>query len=251
MKKFLLSFIVIFSAVNIITAQENPFGDTNFDTATIADDTTFSSFTETETKDEAKPVTFLPYVKFNPPMDTITELVTYLGVVPFTPLANEVYDGGTIDSLYWRAKKYLLEKYNKDYRKNSKNPKDLIFPKDMLVEDYKPDGDVGRIIITPTVPLVIRQNEYASVISGTITFKIDIRVKDEKYRYKFTNFVHHTKEKTTEKPIDNYIEFYVNSKHNIRSNDAVLKAVDRMVKEILKELAKVMKDPVVKDENDF
>lgn len=78
----------------------------------------------------------------------------------------------------------------------------------MLVEDYKPDGDVGpAIIITPTVPLVIKQNEYVSVISGTVTFKISMRVKDKSTGTELTKFVHHTKEKTTEKPIDNYIKF--------------------------------------------
>lgn len=227
--------------------EENPFGEAvNYDTATV-NDSMYVAATEAVT--ENKPEGFKKYERFMPPIDTITELVTYVGIVPFKPLENDVYDGGTIDSLYWRAKKYLMEKYIKDYRANSK--KEFVFPKDMLVEDVKPDGENGRIIIRPTIPLLVKNNNYSYTQTGTLTFKVEIRVKEDKYKYKFTNFVHNTTEKGTEKPIKTYVEYYTKIAKGYKGTDMILIAIDRMVKDVVKDLYKVMKDPVVVDPDDF
>ncbi len=239
------------AALGLAAQTENdPFGsDYNFDSTSYSDSSFGGETTYTETSNEPKVPTYKKYERFKAPIDTITDLVTYMGVVPFTPLANDVYDGGTIDSLYWRAKKYLMEKYIKDYR--AKAPKDMVFPKDLLIEDVKPDGENGRIVIRPTIPLYIRNNSFSSTPAGTLTFKIEIRVKEDKYRYKFTNFVHNTVEKGSEKSIKTYIEYYANNTRGYKGTDQILLAVDRMVKEIVKELAKIMKDPIVLDPDDF
>ncbi len=234
------------------TDPPNPFGETqNFDTTNYNND----SFYETSTTSSSQPEfdkkpEFKPYQRFKAPVDTVTELVTYIGVVPFTPMVNDVYDGGTVDSLYWRAKKYLMQKYIKDYRAG-KSAKDMVFPKEMLIEDYKPDGDVGRIIIKATAPLIVKHNPFSSTQNGTVTFRLEIRVKDDKYKYRFTNFVHNTTEKGTEKPIKTYIEYYVNNNRGVKGTDTILISIDTMVKDILKDLYKVMKDPVVIDQDDF
>lgn len=232
--------------------ESDPFGsEYNFDSTSYSDSSFSESFVTTSGPDPSMmPTSYKKYERFKPPMDTITDLVTYTGVVPFTPLANDVYDGGTIDSLYWRAKLYLMKKYIKDYRQ-SKNPKDNVFPKDILVEDFKPDGENGRIIIRPTVPLYVRTNEFTKQQWGTVTFKIEIRVKEEKYKYKFTNFVHNTVEKGTEKPVKTYVEYYSNTTRGFKGTDQILIAIDRLVKEIIKELAIIMRDPVVLDPDDF
>jgi hypothetical protein len=250
-------FLLIFTAFCIqIQAQTetdttNPYGESqNFDTTNYSDSFYETSTTASNEPEFDKKPAFKPYERFKAPMDTITELVTYTGIVPFTPLTNDVYDGGTIDSLYWRAKKYLMQKYIKDYRAG-KSSKDMVFPKDMLIEDYKPDGDVGRIIIKVNAPLMVKNNPYSTSQNGTVTFKIDIRVKEDKYKYRFTNFVHNTIEKGTEKPVHTYVEYYVNTNRGIRANDYVLVAIDTMVKDMLKDLYKVMKDPVVLDQDDF
>lgn len=252
---FILAFLSFFMGVQAQTEGEDPFGsEYNFDTAMVSD--SGSSYDEYESsmmpeqKEEEKPITYKRYERFVPPMDTITDLVTYMGIVPFTPLPNDVYDGGTIDSLYLRAKIYLLKRYIKDYRE-SKNPKDNVFPKDILIEDFKPDGENGRIIIKPTVPLYVSTNSYTKAQWGTITFKIEIRVKEEKYKYKFTNFVHNTVEKGSEKPIKTYVEYYANTNRGYKSTDQILIAIDRMVKEMVKELASIMRDPIVLDPDDF
>jgi hypothetical protein len=231
------------------TEPENPFGESqNFDTTNYSD--SFVEVSSVSGPEEPQKPEFKPYERFKSPIDTVTELVTYTGVVPFTPLVNDIYDGGTIDSLYWRAKKFLMQKYIKDYRAG-KPAKDLIFPKDMLIEDYKPDGDVGRIIIRATAPVMIKHNSFSSTQNGTVTFRLEIRVKEDKYKYRFTNFVHNTIEKGTEKPIKTYVEFYVNNKRGVKNTDYVLISIDTMVKDMLKDLYKVMKDPVVLDQDDF
>lgn len=251
--RIFLSFLFSITVFSVQAQSEtaDPFGsEYNFDSTSYSDsmgsETMISS-----TSSEPKPITYKKYERFKAPMDTITELVTYTGVVPFKPLINDVYEGGTIDSLYWRAKSFLMARYIKDYRK-SKKPFEEVFPKEMLIEDMKPDGENGRIIIRPTIPLKVRNNNSnVTAEFGTITFKLEIRVKEDKYKYKFTNFVHNTVEKGSDKPTKVYIEFYANGARGVKGTDRVLIAIDTMVKEFVKELAKVMKDPVVLDPDDF
>lgn len=248
---FFLIFTTIFISANA-QPESDPFGSSyNFDSTAYSDSS--SGIIETVTSSanpDDMPTTYKKYERFKAPMDTITELVTYMGIVPFKPMPNDVYDGGTIDSLYMRAKLYLMQKYIKDYRA-SNNPKDNIFPKDILIEDMKPDGENGRIVIKPTVPLYISSNSFTKKEWGTLTFKIEIRVKEDKYRYKFTNFVHNTVEKGSEKPTKTYIEYYANNTRGFKSTDQVLIAIDKMVKDIVKDLSKVMKDPIVIDQDNF
>jgi hypothetical protein len=241
-KIFFILFAFSILTLKAQTTGDDPFGsDYNFDSTTVEEEDIID---EPKKKDGIQ-----PYERFKCPIDTISSLITYMGVVPFTPMENDVYDGGTIDSLYLRAKKYLMQQFIPDYKENPKKP--IVFPKDILIEDYKPDGDVGRIIIRVTVPLMIKNNSFSSAQQGTVTFKIEIRVKDDKYKYKFTNFVHNTTAKGSEKPIKTYMEYYANQTKGLRSNDLFLLAIDRIVKNTIKDLGRVMKDPIVIDEDDF
>lgn len=231
--------------------ETDPFGaSTNYDTTNFSNDSAFNASAPQVGQDqELTAPTYKKYVRFSPPMDTITNLITYLGVVPFTPNITDIYDGGTIDSLYLRAKLYLMTKYINDFKAQKGKP--LIIPKELLVEDMKPDGENGRIIVRPTVPLFIKNNSFSTTPAGTITFNFEIRVKEDKYKYKFSKFVHNTVEKGSEKQIKTYIEYYANNNRGFKGTDQILLAVDRMVKELVKELGKVMKDPIVLDQDEF
>ncbi|MES2617267.1 MAG: hypothetical protein V4613_05275 [Bacteroidota bacterium] len=248
--KRLFAVLTLAISVNVHSqAQNDPFGTNyNYDSTTYSDTAAVLQSESTTETTTTTTQTFLPYVRFKAPMDTLTQLVTYMGVVDYKQIEDDEYEGG-IDSLYWRAKKFLLLKYVENFR--AKASKDFIFPKELLVEDYKPDGDVGRLIIKPTIRLVLQKGNNNPVDYGTITFKIDLRVKEDKYKYKFTNFVHHTKEMQTGKSMDVYAEFYVNTKRTPRTNDQILIAIDREVKAIIKALNVVMKDPIIKNEDDF
>ena len=262
MNKIFASLLTAFTTIAVAQAQnEDPFGTTNFDTAAITDSSLNIGYEENTTSSVApEEIKFKPYVRIKMPIDTITELITYMGVVPFKPFTypdNSTIESGGIDSLYVRARKYLLKNYGKD--PNSKNPKDNIFDKEVVVKDMKPgadpNSDAGYIIITPTVPLMVSPTKYYAAESGKLTFRLEIRVKEGdgdncKYKYKVTNFVHHTIDKYG-KESDVYMEYYANSKSNPRGHDAYLIAIDKMVKQIVKDLGKVMPDPIVKDEDDF
>ena len=248
MKKYILFIIVCFAVLQVNAQNDDPFGETNFDTTSID-----SSFYEEEPAEEPQrpdPNYIRPYVRFAVPFDTITELITYMGIVPFKPYTypNDIREPGDIDSLYARAKKYLLKNYGKN--PDAKKAKDNIFDKDVLITDYKPDGEIGKIIISPTIPFYIYPNKYRKELNGTLTFTIDIRVKEDKYKYKFINFVHHTVDRNG-KTSDVYMEYYMQTKSGARSNDILLVAIDKLVKQIIKDLGKVMPDPIIADEDDF
>jgi|GEM_PF-1355466 hypothetical protein len=251
-KKSILT--TIFACVTLgLMAQTEPDpngASTNYDTTNFSNDSAYTtSIPQGAQNQELTAPTYKQYVRFTPPMDTITNLITYLGVVPFAPNITDIYDGGTIDSLYLRAKLYLMTKYIKDFKAQKGKP--LIVPKELLVEDMKPDGENGRIIVRPTVPLYIRNNSFSNTPAGTVTFNFEIRVKEDKYKYKFSKFVHNTVEKGSEKQIKTYIEYYANNNRGFKGTDQILLAVDRMVKDLVKELGKVMKDPIVLDQDEF
>lgn len=250
MNKFFAAFITVVCFAPVAQSQIDPFGSSNFDTAAYIDSSVTMPEENNSPSVEAAP-TIKPYVRIKMPYDTVTELLTYMGVVPFKPFTypdNSTIESGDIDSLYVRARKYLLKKYGK--APNAKDPKDNIFDKTVLVKESKPDGDVGSIIITPTIPMLIYPTKYYTTEQGTLTFRIEIRVKEDKYKYKVTNFVHHTIDKYG-KPVDTYMEYYYNSKNNPRGYDTYLISIDRLVKQMVKDLGKVMPDPIVKDEDDF
>ena len=250
MKRLLLLIFTSAFLSAMAQTESDPFGSSyNYDSTSFTDSSFSGETTISESNDEMQAPTYKKYVRFKAPIDTITDLVTYMGIVPFTPMPNDVYDGGTIDSLYLRAKLFLMQRYIKDYRAQTGKP--LLFPKEILIEDFKPDGENGRLVIRPSIPIYIKNNSFSNTPAGTLTFKIEIRVKEDKYRYKFTNFVHNTVEKGSEKQIKTYIEFYANNTRGYKGTDQYLLAVDRVVKEIVKELAKVMKDPIVIDQDAF
>jgi len=250
MNKKISSLITIVCYASIAQSQTDPIATNNYDTASYIDSSLAMPEEDTSLGADVAPI-IKPYVRISVPYDTITELVTYMGVVPFRPYTypdNSTREQGDMDSLYVRARKYLLKKYGK--APNAKDPKDNIFDKTVLVKESKPDGDVGSIIITPTIKMLVYPTKYLTTQTGTLTFKIEIRVKEDKYKYKVTNFVHHTLD-VYGKPIDTYFEYYYNSKNNPRGYDSYLISIDRLVKQMVKDLGKVMPDPIIKDEDDF
>jgi hypothetical protein len=250
MKRLLLLIFTCAFLSAIGQTEGDPFGSSyNYDSTSFTDSSFGGETTMSERNNEMQAPTYKKYVRFKAPIDTATDLVTYMGIVPFKPKPTDVYDGGTIDSLYLRAKIFLMKRYIKDYRAQTGKP--LLFPKELLIEDIKPDGENGRIVIKPTIPFYIKNNSFSNTPAGTITFRIEIRVKEDKYRYKLTNFVHNTVEKETEKQIKTYLEFYANNSRGYKGTDQYLITVDRIVKEIVKELAKAMKDPIYIDQDAF
>jgi hypothetical protein len=96
MNKFLIISFAFFSfGLKAQTTEPDPFGsEYNFDSTTFEETPAEAPAVE----EKKSPLGFKPYEKFTPPIDTNSNLITYIGVMPFTPLENDVYDGGTIDS---------------------------------------------------------------------------------------------------------------------------------------------------------
>ena len=171
-----------------------------------------------------------PYIRFVVPFDTITELVTYLEVV-----TEEESPGN--DSLYARAKRWIKYEFGK------KNQKQVI--KKDLKKEYK-------LVLECEFPLYIEANKYSKTQNGRVAFDMEIRFKEDRYRYKINNLVHIIDPPPgEEKEIRTYFEFYRKSNINPKGNDMILIAADKKIKSMISNLKKFCKEPVFVDEDDW
>jgi hypothetical protein len=244
-----LASVLFFITINQFNAysQWGGFGDessseTSDSTNTDSNETSSEGFgwgseEETTPKSGTPAVPLKPYERVkDTPLDSITKRITYSLVVE-----DDSCNYCTPDSLYYRAKQYLLKKYG-DGKK---------FPKKIIVEDVTNE----RIILNVRVPMVVQVNPSSKQQIGEYSFNLQLRVKDFRYKYKFTDFIHH-EPVTNGKPTDFnsvYMEYYLNNKVKVRETDKFLMAIDRDMKELIEGLVKVMKDPVTVDvdEDDF
>lgn len=185
-----------------------------------------------------------PYERFTGmPYDSASQLVSYVNVVEvivpdrFLDLGGEDYS--VSDSLFARAIKWMEKEFGK--RKT----------KDMLDEagmDKKGrEGNTLKAYVT--VPLMVKLNKYQTQESGSLEFDMELRFKDERYRYKFENFVH-VQQSTSSKPEVTYMEYYVNAKKNIRNNDKILIACNDQMNKMIEGLkAECDRVPFIDDDD--
>ncbi|MCB9251612.1 MAG: DUF4468 domain-containing protein [Flavobacteriales bacterium] len=205
------------------TNYDDPYGDTyNTDFNNSFGDT--KPVVEEKPKPEKK-----PYIRFEVPFDTITELVTYTAVV-------EEEEAGT-DSLYWRAKRWINYEFSK---------------KDMKKKITKDDKKEFKIIMVGVFPLFIEANKYSKVPNGSIQFDMELRFKEGRYRYKINNLVHLVPPPPGEKnDIVTYFEFYRKSTINPKGNDMVLISADKKIHKMIDALQKYCKEPIYVDDDDW
>ena len=196
------------------TSSLNPFG---IDTS--------SSYSEAGPKQIVKK----PYIRFEVPFDSITELVTY------TEIVNEE-EAGT-DSLYWRAKRWINHEFGK------KNMKKLI---------KKDDKKDFKIVMEGEFPLYIETNKFSKTLNGKVLFDMELRFKEGRYRYKINNLVHVVPPAPGEdKETRTYFEFYRKSNINPKGNDQILINADKKIKTMVSDLRKYCKEPIFVDEDDW
>jgi len=101
-----------------------------------------------------------------------------------------------------------------------------------------PDGKEGNTIkALVTMPLTVQVNKYKKENAGTIRFDMELRFKDERYRYKFNNFVHITPNASGGKGDDEtYMEYYMTAKKNVRTNDRILMACNAQMNRMIDDL---------------
>lgn len=222
--KAFLILAFLFGGLYTASAQ---YDETNPDSSAynpFAIDST-ASYSEAEpVKPEKK-----PYVRFVVPFDTITELVTY------TDIINEE-EAGT-DSLYWRAKRWIVHEFGK------KNQKKVI---------KKDDKKEFKIVMEGEFPCYLETNKFSRTPNGKIQFDMELRFKEGRYKYKINNLVHLIPPPPGEdKEIRTYFEFYRKSTINPKGNDMVLMYADKKIKAMINDLKKYCKEPVFVDEDDW
>jgi hypothetical protein len=170
-----------------------------------------------------------PYQRFTGmPYDSTSELVTFVEIVEvivpdrFLDLGGDDYS--LSDSLYERARVWMAKQFGEKEAKR-------------MIEEAGDDetGREGKTINAVVVmPLVIEHNQYAKSNGGIIQFDMELRFKDERYRYKFNNFVHVTPSTTSGKDdVRTYMEYYMTSRDNIRGNDQILMATNNQMNRLI------------------
>ena len=188
-----------------------------------------------------------PYERFTGmPYDSAAELITFVEIVEvivpdrFLDLGGEDYS--ISDSLYARARAWMAQQFG------AKEAKKMI---EEAGEDLK--GREGKTIQAIVVmPLVVELNKYAKTTAGVIQFDMEIRFKDERYRYKFNNFVHVEPNSVGGKAeVRTYMEYYMTAKQNIKNNDKILMATNNKMKRLIDDLKRTCDATPFIDDDDW
>lgn len=166
-----------------------------------------------------------PYERIVLNLDSATNLITYAGVV-------EQEESGS-DSLYLRAKKWVTNTFGKEIK----------------LELDKRNQKLTYLVSTPAYAYT---SKYSRRQIGTFEFKITVLIKEGRYKFQFTNFVHETtKPSAGGKPSRNYFEYYYTSNTRVRENDIILRNADKDINKLIDGLKKAMREPVIVDEDDW
>ncbi|MFB1002731.1 MAG: hypothetical protein QMC70_01140 [Bacteroidia bacterium] len=188
-----------------------------------------------------------PYDRFvGMPYDSASQLVTYVEIVDvivperFLDLGGDDYS--VYDSLYTRAMTWMQTEFGK------REAKRMI---DAAGADT--EGKEGSTIKAyVTIPLKVELNKYQTQDAGTLEFDMELRFKDERYRYKFENFVHVQANTSGKKDKDvTYMEYYLNAKKNIRGNDKILIACNTQVNKLIEGLKATCEATPFIDDDDW
>ena len=180
---------------------------------------------------ESQAVKKKPYVRFTPPYDSLRELIFYEGVVE-----DEECETCTEDSLFIRAKRYLMKRYGKkEYKK--------------FVVEEKANS---LIYLKVKVPMVIQNGVNSKSRNGDLDYVLVLRFKEARYKYQFGNFAHTLlPQGLNSTQVKTYHEYYMKVKRGYETTDKYLIAADREVKSIVDGLKASLKAPYVPDEDDW
>jgi hypothetical protein len=169
-----------------------------------------------------------PYVRIVMPFDTITELITYAGVVE----TEESY----YDSLYLRAKRYLMSRFS------------------LKDKDFKETAlEMDKIIMTLNLPYKVQRNKFVMDDVGNLEFKLALRFKDGKYKYIINHLKHilPTNSSGSTQRDYAYLEFYTKTERNMIYNDFLLRAADKQINSLIGEIKLALREPIIVDEDDW
>lgn len=169
-----------------------------------------------------------PYVRITMPYDTLTELITYTGVIE--------QEDSYFDSLYLRAKNFLISKF------------------DLRDKDFKETAtNMDKIIMTLKMPYLMHTNKYVTTDVGKLEFKLALRFKDGKYKYDIDHLKHvmPLNAAGNTQPEYAYLEYYIRAERAVIYNDLLLRAANKEINSLIGEIKKALKEPIFVDEDDW
>lgn len=167
-----------------------------------------------------------PYERIVLNIDSVTNLITYLGVV-------EQEETGS-DSLYTRAKRWAEVRFGKKSK--------LLFELDKKNQ---------KLVINGVLTAYNYTSKYTKREIGRYNFKMTVWIKEGRYKYQITNLVHEGIKPNTGDPKRNYFEFYYTSPKAVKTYDKILRDADQDIKRLMEDFVKNMKDPIIVDEEDW
>lgn len=159
-------------------------------------------------------------------VDSITNLITYLGVV-------EQEESGS-DSLYIRAKRWAQSRFGK-------NEKTL----------FEIDKKNQKIVVNAVLTAYSYGSKYTKRDIGKYQFKMTIWIKEGRYKYQMSNFVHIGVKPNNGDATRNYFEYYYTSTKAVKVYDKILRDANDDIIKLMADFAKSMKDPIIVDEEDW
>ena len=202
----------------------SPGFDFNFTDSTNLEQTTDENG---EKPAEASPVK--PYERIVLAMDTLTNLITYSGVVE--------QEESSSDSIYGRIKTFAA----KTFANGAKDPKLM----------FEVDKKNQKLVIAGVLPAYSYANKYAKKPIGTYQFKMTILIKEGRYKYTISNLVHEATKPNVGTPARNYFEYYYTTTTNIRGVDQILRYADKDINLMIENFKKALKEPVLVDEDEW
>lgn len=227
MKKY-FSVVALVVVGFLASAQNQDPNSPGFDFTTTTDSSTTTTDTQEGDQAPAAPVV-KPYERIVLAMDSITNLITYTGVVE--------QEESSSDSIYIRTKNWA----NKLFSENGKESKGL----------YEIDKKNQKLVINGWLPAYSYANKYAKQPNGKYLFKMTVLIKEGRYKYTITNLAHEAVKPNQGAPNRNYFEYYYTTTTNVKGVDSILRYADKDITKMIESYKKAVKEKPVVDEDEW
>ncbi len=233
MTKIIILFV--FGALTISAFSQNQDPKTQgFDpfSGKAQPDSTAADSTPPPKRDTAAMVK--PYERLVLYVDSVTNLVSYIGVVEPEEINTTADETTGSDSLYIRAKRWATKKF-------AGSTKAI----------FETDKKNVKIVMNAWMPANAYPNKYTKRPIGKYEFKMTVWIKEGRYKYQLTNFVLEGIKSADGAVVRNYFEYFYTAPTNIKGNDMTLRYADKDIHNLIADFKRRMKDPVIKDEEEW
>jgi len=175
-----------------------------------------------------------PYERIILYLDSVTNLISYIGVVEPKDINTTPDETTSSDSLYARAKRWANRKFTGGVK-----------------PVFETDKKNLKLVINGWMPAYAYGNKYSKRNIGKYEFKMTVWFKEGRYKYQLTNFVHEGIKSNEGTVSRNYFEFYYTSPNNIKGYDTTLRFADKDINKLIGDFKKWLKDPIIIDEEEW